>query len=173
MVIEYVGELVRPAVADARERRCYDSLVGAGTYVFRLNAARGVDATRAGNLAHLINHSSAPCCHSRTITMRCPATGARTDHAVSCASRDTAVGEELSYDYRYDGAEKRRCNCGAASCRGWVNSKVAGSPRRPADGSMWVLARELERVQPAAAAGAFCRGQQPSDRPSSLKRLQL
>lgn len=38
MVIEYIGELVRPSVADARERACYDSLVGAGTYIFRLNS---------------------------------------------------------------------------------------------------------------------------------------
>ena len=38
MVIEYVGELVRPSVADLRERRQYDALVGAGTYVFRLNS---------------------------------------------------------------------------------------------------------------------------------------
>jgi len=31
MVIEYAGEVVRPIVADIRQARCYDSLVGAGT----------------------------------------------------------------------------------------------------------------------------------------------
>lgn len=31
------------------------------------------------------------------------------------------AGEELTYDYRFAGAEKLRCNCGALSCRGWVN----------------------------------------------------
>lgn len=36
MVIEYCGEVVRPSVADARERRLYNTLVGAGTYVFRM-----------------------------------------------------------------------------------------------------------------------------------------
>jgi hypothetical protein len=48
MLIEYAGELVRRSVADARERRCYDKLVGAGTYVFGLNEDVCVDATRAG-----------------------------------------------------------------------------------------------------------------------------
>lgn len=48
MLIEYAGELVRRSVADTRERRCYDKLVGAGTYVFGLNEDVCVDATRAG-----------------------------------------------------------------------------------------------------------------------------
>lgn len=48
LVIEYSGELVRPSVADARERQLYDRLVGAGTYVFRMNENVCVDATAAG-----------------------------------------------------------------------------------------------------------------------------
>ena len=50
MLIEYAGELVRRPVADTRERRCYDKLVGAGTYVFGLNEDVCVDATQAGQL---------------------------------------------------------------------------------------------------------------------------
>ena len=50
MLIEYAGELVRRSVADARERRCYDKLVGAGTYVFGLNEELCVDATQAGEI---------------------------------------------------------------------------------------------------------------------------
>jgi SET domain-containing protein len=68
-------------------------VVRAGTYIFRLNADYCVDATRAGNIAHLINHSCAPCCHSRTITVRCPSSGQLCDHVVIVASRDIAVGE--------------------------------------------------------------------------------
>ena len=50
MVVEYQGEIVRASVADCRERRLYDTLVGAGTYVFTLNSDRqlAVDATRKG-----------------------------------------------------------------------------------------------------------------------------
>lgn len=48
LVVEYVGALVRCSAADACERRLYNSLVGAGTYVFRLSERLCVDATRAG-----------------------------------------------------------------------------------------------------------------------------
>ncbi|PPD85760.1 hypothetical protein GOBAR_DD17301 [Gossypium barbadense] len=57
MVIEYTGELVRPSIADRREHFIYNSLVGAGTYLFRIDNERVIDATRAGSIAHLINHS--------------------------------------------------------------------------------------------------------------------
>ncbi len=46
MVIEYASEVVRPIVADIREARCYDSLVGAGTYMFQVDDERVVDATQ-------------------------------------------------------------------------------------------------------------------------------
>lgn len=65
----------------------------AGTYVFRLNDSFLVDATRAGNIAHLINHSCAPSCVSKTYTIQCPHTAERRDHVVIVAKRDIAVGE--------------------------------------------------------------------------------
>ena len=48
MLVEYMGELLRRPVADARERSTYDRLVGAGTYVFGLSDELVVDATRKG-----------------------------------------------------------------------------------------------------------------------------
>lgn len=53
MLTEYVGELVRPPVADARERKVYDRMVGSGTYVFALNEEFCVDATRQGTSGNL------------------------------------------------------------------------------------------------------------------------
>jgi SET domain-containing protein len=61
--------------------------ITSGTYIFRLNEDMCVDATLAGSIAHLLNHSCAPCCHSRTITVAHPATGRRRDHIVIFASR--------------------------------------------------------------------------------------
>ncbi|KAL4440395.1 hypothetical protein ABPG75_003396 [Micractinium tetrahymenae] len=126
MVIEYVGELVRHSVADLRERRLYDAKVGAGTYVFRLNGQWCVDATCAGNLAHMLNHSCSPNCYSRTIRWAACITGrggTETDHVVLFAARDIEAGEELTYNYRFCGQEQLRCNCGAPGCTGLVNEK--------------------------------------------------
>ena len=116
MVIEYVGDLVRPCVADAREKSIYNSTVGAGTYVFSLNKDYCVDATRSGNIAHLLNHSCNPNCYSRTIPVW--------DHVIIFAKRDIDAWEELSYDYRFCGEEQLVCNCGAVNCRGAVNQPV-------------------------------------------------
>lgn len=58
MVTEYVGELVRPPVADARERKVYDRMVGSGTYVFTLNEEFCVDATRQGLSGFLVQFAS-------------------------------------------------------------------------------------------------------------------
>ena len=59
---------VRPAVLEQRERTLYDRLIGAGTYTFRLDEGRFVDATQRGNMAHLINHSCDPNCYSRLVS---------------------------------------------------------------------------------------------------------
>jgi SET domain-containing protein len=37
---------------------------GAGTYMFRIDDKRVIDATRAGSIAHLINHSCEVCVSS-------------------------------------------------------------------------------------------------------------
>jgi hypothetical protein len=116
MIIEYAGEVVRPVIADIREKRCYDSLVGAGTYMFRIDDERVVDATHAGSIAHLINHSCEPNCYSRTVT----ASGE--DRIIIFAKRNIELGEELTYDYRFMSKDEvLTCYCGCAGCRGSVN----------------------------------------------------
>ncbi|CAL8470279.1 g9821 [Coccomyxa elongata] len=143
MLIEYMGELVRRPVADARERRIYDCLVGAGTYVFGLSDELVVDATRKGNMAHLLNHSCEPNSYSRTITVRCPDTGTLSDHVIIFAKRAIAAGEELTYDYRFSGEEQLPCNCGAPTCRGFVNL-----PKASADSDTQLVLRS--RLKPYA-----------------------
>jgi SET domain-containing protein len=46
-----------------------------------------VDATVAGNMAHLLNHSCAPSCYSRPITIAGAATGEMEDHVIIFAGR--------------------------------------------------------------------------------------
>ncbi|XP_073137741.1 histone-lysine N-methyltransferase ATX2-like isoform X2 [Henckelia pumila] len=90
--------------------------MGAGTYMFRVDDERVVDATRAGSIAHLINHSCEPNCYSRTISIN------GNDHIIIFAKRDIKQWEELTYDYRFASKDQRlACYCGFPRCRGVVN----------------------------------------------------
>ncbi|KAL1210181.1 histone H3-lysine(4) N-trimethyltransferase ATX1 [Cardamine amara subsp. amara] len=120
MVIEYTGELVRPPIADKREQLIYNSMVGAGTYMFRIDDERVIDATRAGSIAHLINHSCVPNCYSRVISVN------GDEHIIIFAKRDIPKWEELTYDYRFFSiGERLSCSCGFPGCRGVVNDTEA------------------------------------------------
>ncbi|KDP42889.1 hypothetical protein JCGZ_23831 [Jatropha curcas] len=120
MVIEYTGELVRPPIADRREHFIYNSLVGAGTYMFRIDDERVIDATRAGSIAHLINHSCEPNCYSRVISVN------GDEHIIIFAKRDIKRWEELTYDYRFFSIDEQlACYCGFPRCRGVVNDTEA------------------------------------------------
>lgn len=48
MIIEYSGETIRQSLADVRERNMYDQVVGAGTYIFKLDDDSCIDATQRG-----------------------------------------------------------------------------------------------------------------------------
>ncbi|KAJ8422635.1 hypothetical protein Cgig2_028506 [Carnegiea gigantea] len=97
MVIEYTGEIVRPSVADRREHLIYNSLVGAGTYMFRIDDERVIDATRAGSIAHLINHS----CEIQQGSLPIPG--------------------KFSLELFFSIDERLSCYCGFKRCRGVVN----------------------------------------------------
>nr|ACR35362.1 unknown [Zea mays] len=120
MMVEYIGEIVRPPISDTRERRIYNSLVGAGTYMFRIDDERVIDATRVGSIARLINHSCEPNCYSRAITIL------GDEHIIIFAKRDIDPWEELTYDYRFFSSDQRLpCFCGFPKCRGVVNDVEA------------------------------------------------
>ncbi|CAA0373926.1 Histone-lysine N-methyltransferase ATX1 [Arabidopsis thaliana] len=120
MMIEYTGELVRPSIADKREQLIYNSMVGAGTYMFRIDDERVIDATRTGSIAHLINHSCVPNCYSRVITVN------GDEHIIIFAKRHIPKWEELTYDYRFFSiGERLSCSCGFPGCRGVVNDTEA------------------------------------------------
>ena len=113
-LIEYVGERLSPAEAEAR----YPDVPGERhhTYLFAIDDEVVIDAAVGGNAARWINHSCAPNCDAVIEDGRI---WIETIRAV-------APGEELAYDYqlvleeRHTPAAKRRfpCNCGARRCRG-------------------------------------------------------
>ena len=69
MVIEYVGQMVRPSIADLRETK-YEAIGIGSSYLFRIDLETIIDATKCGNLARFINHS----CNVSIFFHECPKT---------------------------------------------------------------------------------------------------
>jgi uncharacterized protein len=118
-LIEYVGERLTPAEADARYPEDTDERHH--TYLFAIDDDLVIDAAVNGNDARFINHSCDPNCDAIIEDARIWIE----------TIRDIEPGEELAYDYayvleeRHSPAAKRKfpCNCGAASCRGTILAK--------------------------------------------------
>ena len=122
-LVEYAGERLTPAEADARYP---DPPPGAAsaphhTFLFAIDEDVVIDAGVGGNAARWINHSCDPNCDAVI-----------DDGRIWIETiRDVEPGEELAYDYAYVLAErhtptaKRRfpCHCGAANCRGTILAK--------------------------------------------------
>jgi uncharacterized protein len=122
-IIEYTGERLTPAAADARYAD--DRREPPHVLLFTVDRRTVIDAGVGGNEARYFNHSCAPNCEAVTEQRR----------VYLEALRTIAAGEELTYDYqlgrgRWPSAEWERryaCRCGAAICRGTM---LAPPPRR-------------------------------------------
>lgn len=118
-LIEYAGERLTPAQADARYPE--DDRSPHHTFLFAIDDDVVVDAAVAGNEARFINHSCDPNCDAVIDGKRIWIE----------TLRDIAPGEELAYDYAYvlperhtPVAKKRYpCHCGAVTCRGTILAK--------------------------------------------------
>ena len=115
-LIEYAGERLTPAQADAR----YPDVDGERhhTFLFAIDDDVVIDAGVGGNAARWINHSCDPNCDAVI-------DGGR---IWIDAIRDIEPGEELAYDYAYELEERHTpaakkkypCHCGAQNCRGTI-----------------------------------------------------
>lgn len=115
MVIEYVGQMIRPIVADVREAH-YEATGIGSSYLFRIDLDTIIDATKCGNLARFINHSCNPNCYAKIITIESQ------KKIVIYSKQPIGVDEEITYDYKFPlEDEKIPCLCGAAQCRGFLN----------------------------------------------------
>jgi len=115
MVIEYVGDVVRPLLSDIREKRYEKQGIGS-SYLFRIDLDYVVDATKCGNLARFINHSCEPNCYAKVIKID------GQNKIVIYSKQAIAIGEEITYDYKFPiEDEKIRCLCASKNCRKYLN----------------------------------------------------
>ncbi len=126
-IIEYLGERVSHAVADARYDDHKDGVHH--TFLFSVSTRVVIDASVDGNEARFINHSCDPNCESVI-------EGGR---VFIDAAKAIKTGTELVYDYAYtrDGSETEEeetglygCRCGAKNCRGTILAPLSKAELR-------------------------------------------
>jgi uncharacterized protein len=104
-ITEYTGERITNAEANRRAHR----------RILRICAINGrwsLDGSRGGNGTHYINHSCEPNSFTRIMHGR----------LIFFALRDIEPGEEITVDYQSTlHSDKKRCSCGAPSCRRTIN----------------------------------------------------
>jgi SET domain-containing protein len=104
-IADYTGERITDAEANRRANR----------RVLRICAIDydwSVDGSRGGNGTHYINHSCEPNSFIKILY----------GHIQIYALRDIAPGEEITIDYESTlHSDKKRCYCGAKTCRGTIN----------------------------------------------------
>lgn len=109
-IAEYTGELIPDVEAIRRGETRRVLRICAIDYDWSLDGSRG------GNGTHYINHSCEPNAYMKTLY----------GHVLFFALRDIEPGEEITCDYQTTlHSDKKRCYCGAASCRGTINKVQA------------------------------------------------
>ena len=97
-IIHYAGEKITHRVSLEREERY---LRKGSIWCFRLNNRWVIDGAVGGNVARYINHSCKPNCYAQVV-----------DGVIWIrASKTIEAGDELTYDYKTDGAKSIQCRC--------------------------------------------------------------
>ncbi len=105
-IAEYIGEKIS-RVEIARRLKGKRRI-----HICGINQYWAIDGSKTGNGTQYINHSCEPNCYVKIIH----------DHILFFAKRDIRPGEEILLDYEESYHDnKKRCDCGAPSCRGRIN----------------------------------------------------
>ena len=154
-VIEYLGERISHAVADARYDLKDDN--DGHTFLFVVDDDICIDAGVGGNPARFINHKCDANCETIIDNKR----------VFIEAIRTIEPGEELGYDYQLtwestdDPAELKlyECCCGAANCRGTMLDVTPLDEKRKAEKKKQSARKASKPVADRATAGS--RGDAP------------
>src|SRR4030095_12204170 len=104
-IAEYTGEKISNAEANRRAKR-------RRLRICAINNRWSLDGSRGGNGTHYINHSCEPNAFMKILY----------NHILFIALRDIKPGEEITIDYESTlHSDKKRCGCGAQTCRRTIN----------------------------------------------------
>ena len=106
-IAEYTGERISDREAKRRAHR-------AKLRICAIDSRWSIDGSRGGNGTHYINHSCQPNSYMKILY----------GHILFYALRDIRPGEEITIDYEETlHSDKKRCRCGASTCRGTINKR--------------------------------------------------
>lgn len=106
-IAEYTGEKISNAEATRRAGR-------RRLRICDIDDRWSLDGSKGGNGTHYINHSCEPNSYMKIAY----------SHILVLALCDIAAGEEITIDYQSTlHSDKKRCTCGAPSCRGTINKQ--------------------------------------------------
>ena len=106
-IAEYTGERISTIEAMRRSRRRI-------LRICAIDSRWSLDGSRGGNGTHYINHSCAPNSFMKILY----------GNIQFYALRDIHPGEEITIDYETTlHSDKKRCHCGADTCRGTINKQ--------------------------------------------------
>jgi SET domain-containing protein len=104
-IANYTGERITNAEAKRRAKRKRLRICG-------IDNRWSLDGSKGGNGTHYINHSCEPNAFMKILY----------GHILFIALRNIEAGEEITIDYEETlHSNKKRCTCGAPSCRGTIN----------------------------------------------------
>jgi len=104
-IAEYTGEKITNVEANRRASR-------RKLRICAIDSRWSLDGSRCGNGTHYINHSCEPNAYMKILY----------GHILFIALRDIELDEEITIDYESTlHSNKKRCICGAPSCRGTIN----------------------------------------------------
>ena len=107
-IAEYTGQRIPDREAQRRSHR-------AKLRICDIDGRWSLDGSRGGNGTHYINHSCEPNSYMKTVY----------GHVLFFALHDISPGQEITIDYEITlHSDRKRCRCGAASCRGTINKKL-------------------------------------------------
>ncbi|KAJ7944359.1 Histone-lysine N-methyltransferase SUVR5 [Quillaja saponaria] len=127
-ICECIGEVLDEQEANNRRNRygkagcshiyTIDAHINDMSRITEEQAQYVIDSTRYGNISRFINHSCLPNLVSHQVLVE--SMDCQRAHIGLYASEDIALGEELTYDYRYEllPGEGYPCHCGSPNCRG-------------------------------------------------------
>jgi SET domain-containing protein len=104
-IADYAGERISDREANRRAHRRV-------LRICAIDSRWSLDGSRGGNGTHYINHSCEPNSFMKILY----------GHIQFYALRDISPGEEITVDYENTlHSDKKRCYCGAKTCRGTIN----------------------------------------------------